>query len=304
MIWKSLGIIFKPKLINSIKSHSWVPTAYKYAEDKVRVFFAGRDRQNHSNIYAFNISLKKPYRIIKISKEPILKKGELGYFDDSAAIPSHVIKIKNEYYLYYVGWTQGVTVPYISSIGLAKSKNLFGKFKKINKSPIFGRTLNDPIFVASCFVEKVKNGYQMFYTSNTKWKKINGRLVPKYFIKLATSNNAIDWKFKSNIMKFKSKNEIAISRPWVISCKKKKYLFYSYRGKNYQIGCAEVKRNNFLKRIDNNIRIKNYIDKFDNTMKEYASVIEYKNKLIMFYNGNNFGAEGIGIAEIEKDKIS
>ena len=154
------------------------------------------------------------------------------------------------------------------------------------------------------FVEKVKNGYQMFYTSNTKWKKINGRLVPKYFIKLATSNNAIDWKFKSNIMKFKSKNEIAISRPWVISCKKKKYLFYSYRGKNYQIGCAEVKRNNFLKRIDNNTRIKNNIDNFDNTMNEYASVIEYKNKLIMFYNGNNFGAEGIGIAEIEKDKIS
>ena len=35
-------------------------------------------------------------------------------------------------------------------------------------------------------------------------------------------------------------------------------------------------------------------------MQEYASVVEYKNKLIMFYNGNNFGAEGIGVAEIEK----
>ena len=29
---------------------------------------------------------------------------------------------------------------------------------------------------------------------------------------------------------------------------------------------------------------------------EYASVIKYKNKYIMFYNGNNYGFDGIGLA--------
>ena len=38
MIWKSLGIIFNPKSIKSIKSHSWVPTVIKYKRDKARVF--------------------------------------------------------------------------------------------------------------------------------------------------------------------------------------------------------------------------------------------------------------------------
>ena len=82
MIWKSLGIIFNPKSIKSIKSHSWVPTVIKYKRDEARVFFAGRDKFNHSSIYAFNISLKKPYKIFKKTTKPVLSKGDLGFFDD------------------------------------------------------------------------------------------------------------------------------------------------------------------------------------------------------------------------------
>ena len=303
MIWKSLGLIFKPNSIKSIKSHSWVPTVFKYSHDKARVFFAGRDEMNHSNIYAFNISLRPPYKILKVSKNPVLSKGSLGFFDDSAVIPSHVIKIRNKFYLYYIGWTQGVTVPYMSAIGLAESKSIFGKFKKLKGSPIFGRTSKDPIFVASCFVEKKNKSYNMFYTSNTIWKKKRGKLYPKYFIKLASSKNAIDWKFKRNIMKFRSKAEIAISRPWVISNYKKKFLFYSFRGKNYKIGFAKIKKDNSLQRMDREIKITNKIGKFDNKMQEYGSVVKYKNKFFMFYNGNNFGEKGIGLAIIDENKL-
>ena len=32
-------------------------------------------------------------------------------------------------------------------------------------------------------------------------------------------------------------------------------------------------------------------------MREYGAVINYKEKLFMFYNGNNFGEDGIGLAE-------
>ena len=55
-------------------------------------------------------------KIIKISDKPVLKRGNLGSFDDSAAIPSHLIKIRNKYYLYYVGWTRGFKVPYFSTL--------------------------------------------------------------------------------------------------------------------------------------------------------------------------------------------
>ena len=46
----------------------------------------------------------------------LLKKGRLGCFDDCAVIPSHIIKIKNKFHLYYIGWTRGIiSVLYISS---------------------------------------------------------------------------------------------------------------------------------------------------------------------------------------------
>ena len=39
-------------------------------------------------------------------------------------------------------------------------------------------------------------------------------------------------------------------------------------------------------------------------MVEYPYVVEKdKKKLLMFYNGNGFGKEGIGYAEIEKNSL-
>jgi hypothetical protein len=35
-------------------------------------------------------------------------------------------------------------------------------------------------------------------------------------------------------------------------------------------------------------------------MNEYGSVVNYKDKYFMFYNGNNYGEKGVGIAELKK----
>ncbi len=33
-------------------------------------------------------------------------------------------------------------------------------------------------------------------------------------------------------------------------------------------------------------------------MYEYGAVVKYKNQTFMFYNGNNYGEKGVGIAEL------
>ena len=115
--------------------------------------------------------------------------------------------------MYYIGWTKGGSVPYISSLGLAISKSLNGKFKRVSEAPILGRTDKEPIFVASCFVEKTKR-FKMYYTSNKHWRiSKNNNYIPRYNIKYATSKNGLSWETKSDIIKFKSLSEIAITRP-------------------------------------------------------------------------------------------
>tara|TARA_B100000989_G_C19510894_1_gene458980 strand:+ start:207 stop:1148 length:942 start_codon:yes stop_codon:yes gene_type:complete len=308
MKWESLGLIFNPKkYLKWVKSHAWVPTPIVIKKDKVRVFFAGRDKENHSNIGFFDVSLKNPKKIIKVSNQPILKKGRLGCFDDSAAIPSYITKINKKYFLYYVGWTRGITVPYISSIGLAVSNNLNGKFKRISESPIIGKSKFDPIFTASCFVEKKDKKFKMIYTSNRSWKN-DKFFIPNYNIKYAYSKNGIDWKVTNKfLLKKNTEKEIAITRPWLLNEKNKKLLFYSYKnyknkGRNYKIGFAS-REQNLWKRKDSNLQIENKKDTFDKSMQEYASIIKYKDFYYMFYNGNNYGENGIGLAKINKTEI-
>lgn len=308
MNFKSYGLVFKKKNFPKWnKSHAWVPTPILLKKNICRVFYAGRDENNHSNIGSFDINLKDPKEVYNISKQPILKLGNLGYFDDAAVIPSQIIYFKKKYYLFYIGWKQGKSVPYSAAIGLASSNSLGKKFRKISKAPIIGTSEHNPIFTASCYCLKKKNKFELFYTSNTEWKFSKGVVSPKYLIKEAKSKDLINWNFKKKKVINLKKKEIAITRPWVIeNSKYKNFLLYSYgvmrnKKNNYKIGLA-IKKNNKWKRIDNKIKIENTIDKFDNKTQEYAATISNEGKIYMFYNGNNFGKNGIGLAVLKNIK--
>ncbi len=36
--------------------------------------------------------------------------------------------------------------------------------------------------------------------------------------------------------------------------------------------------------------------KFDSESQEYSTILQFKDKFVMFYNGNNYGKDGIGYA--------
>ena len=294
LYFKKKGIILDVKNIKKIKSHAWVPTSYLFEKNKAIVFFAGRNSKNESDTWYFIFDLEKE-KVIKISDKPVIKRGKLGSFDDSAAIPSHLIKIGNKYYMYYVGWTQGRKVPFFSNIGLAISNKIKGPYKKISDSPILGRSKYDPYFVATCFVKKEKNFFIMYYTSNLSWKKVKGVPQPKYLIKKSYSKDGINWITKNEkAINFKNKSEIAITRPWIIKLNNKICMFYSVKKKFYEIKTSILKNDKWnrkdLFKFDGNDF------QFDNESQEYCSLIKYENNIYMFYNGNNYGKKGIGLA--------
>ena len=298
MKWKIIKKIFDSKKnnISWMKSHAWVPTVINIKNNSYRVFFASRNYNNLSQVGAFTINIDN-FKVSNLTKKPVLEIGDRGYFDDSAVLPCHVIKVKNFFLMYYVGWTQGKTVPYMASIGVAKSKSLFSKFKKISKAPIIGRSEENPIFTASCFVEKENKKFIMYYTSNNMWKIKRGNFIPKYNIKKAISTNGINnWKFFGDVINLK-KTETAITRPWIIKLNDKKYMFYSYRGKNYKVGLAEKNKKSFKRINEFKLKIEPKYKNELNIMHEYACVFKNKNEFFMLLNGNNFGENGIFLAK-------
>ena len=141
-------------------------------KNKIIVFFAGRNKKNESDTWYFIYDLEKE-KIIRISDKPVLKRGNLGSFDDSAAIPSHLIKIRNKYYLYYVGWTRGFKVPYFSNIGLAVSNNVKGPIKKYQNLQFWVNQSMIHILLLPALLLRKKR-FEMYYTSNLLWQKIKG----------------------------------------------------------------------------------------------------------------------------------
>ncbi len=296
--WKKLGLIFEPAgRADWLKSHAWVPTPDDLGDGYFRVYFAGRNSNNLSQVGAFTINVEKPNEILDFSVEPIVQLGDLGLFDDSAVIPSCIVTDGGCKRLFYIGWMQGKRVPFYAMIGTATSRDNGKTFQKTSPAPYFSRSDIDPYFMAASYVLKDSSDYKMWYTTNTAWRETSGETLPKYHIKFAHSSDGEQWIREGRVsIDFLSNDEYAISRPWVLKEDGLYRMWYSFRGKTYRIGYAESEDGVSWERMDDASGIDISNSGFDSEMIEYAAVVQHNGQHFMFYNGNNFGADGIGLA--------
>ena len=300
--WEKYGLIFTPDgTVEWMKTYAWVPVADHIKNDLYKIFFATRNQNNMSQVGYIVIDLNDPKNILEISKEPVLSLGPLGAFDDSAVIPSCIVSYGNKKYLYYVGWMQGKRVPYYASIGLAISEDGGVHYKKISLAPLLDRNNIDPYFTASLDV-LIEKKWRMWYLTNTEWTIVKGEPQPRYHIKYAESDNGIDWRREGIVaIDFQSDKEYAIARPRVIKENGIYRMWYSYRGDTYHIGYAESADGIRWERKDRDAGIDVSKNGWDAAMIEYAFVLNHQGKKHMFYNGNEYGKEGIGYARLEED---
>ncbi|MFH2204218.1 MAG: hypothetical protein ABIJ96_13955 [Elusimicrobiota bacterium] len=297
--WRKKGLIFEPAgRVDWIKSYAWVPVV-ESLDDRghYRMYFSGRNEANMSQPGAYTFHIDKPKEILDFTAEPVLSLGALGTFDDSGIIPSWILNHAGKKYLYYSGWMQGKRVPFYSSLGAAVSEDNGKTFKKLSSAPLLTRTDIDPLFTASAAVI-VENGiWRMWYTSNTAWRIVDGNPLPRYHLKYAESTDGVCWDRRGRVaIDFLNDDEYAISRPWIVVENGVYKMWYSYRGPSYRIGYAESPDGIAWNRMDELAGIDVSAAGWDSEMIAYAAVIEHQGGRYMFYNGNNYGQNGIGIA--------
>lgn len=303
MAWIKKGRIISTETIK--KKIPWMHKriSLPYAEvlygDVYRVYFYSQDANHRAQIGYFEIDLNRPAQIMNLSEAPIFKLGELGAFDDQGIMPSWIINKADKKYMYYTGWSLGVTVPFYFYIGLAVSIDGGKSFSRYSKSPILGRNEFDPFLTASPCIIIESNLWRMWYVSCIKWIIENG--IPKhyYLIKYAESRDGIHWLNNNNIcIDFKDASEYAIARPCVIHDSKIYKMWYSYRGEKYRIGYAESNDGIKWTRKDDIVGITPSLSGWDSESICYAYIFNHKNKTFMLYCGNHYGDSGIGIAEL------
>jgi hypothetical protein len=315
-IWEKKGKIFDPiGVSDSMQNYAQNPNAVEL-EDRVRVYFTTRpsiskDGTFKSNTSFVDLDRRDLKNVIYVHKVPVMKFGEVGEFDEFGIMPGSIIQLKekNEFWLYYVGWTRMQSVPYNWAIGLAISKDGGYSFSRVGRGPIVGVTNNEP-YLHACprVIRKSEKEWMMWYQGGEKWNSDNGHMESVYVTKFATSENGIDWVRSGNQIIPSNVEEECQTSASVISYEGLFHMFFSYRhginfrNKNngYRIGYAYSEDGINWIRDDSRAGIQVSSDGWDSEMICYPHVLTIKDDIIMFYCGNYFGKYGFGYAVLRK----
>ncbi|MGQ4876436.1 MAG: hypothetical protein ACP6IY_20420 [Promethearchaeia archaeon] len=301
MKWIKKGLIFCPKGdLWWAKTHAMLPTPEIINNSIIRIYVSFCDENLIGRIGYVDVDANNPLKVINYSKEPLLDIGKPGTFDDNGVHPTSIVNLKNNIkYIYYFGFQLGIRVRYFLFSGLAISINGGKSFQRYSYVPILDRS-DAGLYVRSApFVILEKNKWKMWYVEGNEWITVKNKKKPLYRIKYNESYNGINWNREGKLcIDFKNEDEFGFGRPFIIKEDGLYKMFYSIRGKtfNYKLGYAESVDGIKWTRRDDEIGIECSKDGWDSEMICYSSLIKYKNKTYMFYNGNDFGRTGFGYA--------
>jgi len=293
--WKKCGLVIKPrKNLSWSRSHCMVPTPHMMDDGLVKVFYSGRDTNNKSNIGFAIVDLNLDGKVVEYSDEPVLTPGQLGCFDDNGVSPSCLREIDGQLHLYYIGWNPGSTVRVHLFGGLAISSDKGESFERWSRAPIIERCPVDPFLNTAPWVVKFEQGYRMYYVSGCGWVHKD---LPRYNIKTATSRDGKIWHRDGHVcIDFANESENALARPYVLYEDGVWKMWFSHKGEDYRLGYAESDDGVIWQRGDELAGLDVSEDGWDSEMLEYAAIVNFEGQHFMFYNGNNYGYDGIGLA--------
>jgi len=312
MKWIKKGHIYRPSgELEFSQSHAQVPVVdYLEKSDTFKVYFSTRDKTNRSLPGFIEVLAEDPQTIVNISEQPLLELGKLGTFDDCGVMPSWIVNHGDKKYLYYIGWNVRNTIAYHNAVGLAISSDGGKTFEKFSDGPLWDRDYIEPQYSGTSCVIKDNGLWKNWYLSCTEWRIIGGKSEPRYHIKYAESTDGINWVRKGVVaIDYQSDDEAGIVKASVVKDGDIYRMWYSYRKFNdyrtdtassYRIGYAESNDGIQWVRMDHKAGIGLSDTGWDSQMIEYPHVVRYKEKLLMFYNGNGFGESGFGYAELEQ----
>lgn len=300
MAWKKLGLIYSPEDLGvTNRTHASLPVPIHLEGQIYRILFASRDEFNRSFIYYIDVELSpdRP-RIVQSNPTPLLTPGLPGHFDDCGVYPASIVRHGGELYLYYIGWVAGATAPmFYTNVGLAISQDNGQSFQKFSPAPIVGRDAVDPWMMTAPFVLKGDDKWRMWYTGGKYWDQTAVPWQSYYEIKIAESDDGVNWEKLDHVCLPLTDGEHHISRVCVLANENGYESWYGVNaGEGYRIGYAQSSDGMNWKRADKLAGINLSPDGWDAKAQTYPYIIDTNCGRFMFYNGNGFGRTGIGVA--------
>ncbi len=280
-------------------------------DDFVRVYYGcrpQRDAKGQYVTYTSYVDLDRGnlFRIIGFAKAPVLTLGGYGTFDEFGTYPLSVIRRDKDILGYYAGWTRCESVPFNVGIGVATSTDNGESFKRLGPGPALPYSVDEPFTMSGPKLRKFGDTYYLFYIAGRKWILIDGRPEICHKIRLATSQDGLNWtKLNKDLISDSWDPNESQASPDVYYANGRYHMFFCgwipanfRKTRSRKIGYASSDDLIHWTRDDSIVGIGVSPSGWDSEMVAYPHVFELDGSTYMMYIGNEVGRYGFGLARL------
>jgi hypothetical protein len=279
-------------------THAALPVVEPFGASRFALYLSLRDRDGRARIGRCALTMSDVPQLEPLEADPVLDLGPLGAFDDSGVTTSCVVTVGSDRFLYYTGWSRGVTVPFYLAASVAISQG-GGAFERWSLAPLLERSAVDPFLTASPFVVIGHGRWRMWYVSATEWRNTGAGPRHYYHIRYAESADGFTWHRDGRVaVDYASDDEHAFARPWVVHDDDRYRMWFAVRGARYRIAFAESEDGLTWTRRET-LGLTAGAEEWESEMVEYPCVFDWNGRRYMLYNGNDYGRSGLGLAVLE-----
>ncbi|OSQ48365.1 hypothetical protein [Thalassospira alkalitolerans] len=303
MAWIDKGLIFRvDRLEPWAFSHAYVPTTL-LLRDRIRVYVAFWDQGHRGRLGYVDVSLSDPSVVMGYGQKPLVE-DSVGGFDCDGVTPLSIVKNNSEVWLYYAGWKRDANpeIRYRIFVGLLIGDADGSRFERFSDKPILGPRHDREYLRTGGFIMREHGKYRCWLATQKGIHHDHGKALPVYDLEYVASNDGIVWPedqlaiFRHQPGKVLGYGRCAIWRTlkggyeglFPVRGWDGRYLNMLYSqspdGTKWSELTSDGKAFDHMMTIDGQSSV------------SFPSVVHLGEEIAMFYNGDDFGREGLRLA--------
>lgn len=279
-------------------SHLANPTPFYLGGNIVRIFFSSRNLKNKAGITFIDLDIDR-FELLN-NKLNILFKAEgytNTYFRDGISL-GNIFSHKMRYFLSFMGWDISSKSPWEGRVGIAEIDPFSPSLLYISDTPIIETFEHVDSSLSYPMVRAINDELHIWYGNTLKKDAGNGDMLHTIHLSILKSDNSLE--HKGQVIDYEIGKSQAFSRPTILEHNGTLNMLYSVRGisTNYRIKRVVSNDGFTWEKADFQLIGTNHLG--EQEMQCYPYLITIADKVFLFYNGNEYGRSGMGIAILEQ----
>jgi hypothetical protein len=301
MRWRRAGLILERSRLPAWAATSALQPTPLVDDRRVRVYAGFRDAEGRSRVGYADLDPDDPTRVLAVSQVPALDLGAPGCFDRDGVVPCAAVSRGGEIWLYYAGYLRGEGAQRFTVFGgLAISRDGGETFVRDSEEAVMGPTHEARLFRVAHSVLPTATGWRVWYGAGGEFRTGETKTLPVYDIRYCDSPDGRSFPGSGTVCITPHGSEHRVGRPFVVADKSGYRMFYGAGSESvpYELRYAESADGDNWRDCSDQLGLERTPGEWDGAMMAYPALIEVDGAQWLLYNGDDYGREGFGGAQL------